>query len=152
MFWRWLLKLEPDADEVLQLAVLGHDIERALPDRLTREPFATYDEYKKAHAERAGRLVASIAKESGYSDEETEEIKRLIGEAEFLSADTEVQLICDADSISYFDYNIHFYLERSGEARTKQKMRFMYDRASVRAKTEINKILDGNPNLSKLLK
>jgi uncharacterized LabA/DUF88 family protein len=150
--WKWLLKLKPDADEVLQLSVLGHDIERALPDRLTRDSFATYDEYKSAHAKRAGTLVARIARESGYSDEEAEKIERLIGEAEFSSNDPEVQLISDADSISFFDYNIRFYLERSGEEKAMQKMRFMYDRVSGLAKKEIDNILKENPNLARLLK
>ena len=150
--WKWLLSLKPDADEVLQLAVIGHDIERALPDRLTRESFTTYDEYKSAHAKRAGQLVAHIARESGYSDEEAKKIERLIGGAEFSSNDPEVQLISDADSISFFDYNVHFYLERSGKGRTKQKMKFMYDRVSGLAKQEIDKILDENPDIAKLLK
>jgi len=132
--WKWLLSLKPDADEVLQLAVI------------------TYDEYKSAHAKRAGQLVAHIARESGYSDEEAKKIERLIGGAEFSSNDPEVQLISDADSISFFDYNVHFYLERSGKGRTKQKMKFMYDRVSGLAKQEIDKILDENPDIAKLLK
>jgi HD-GYP domain-containing protein (c-di-GMP phosphodiesterase class II) len=88
--WQWLLKMKSDADELLQLAVLGHDIERALPDRFKKTSFATYDEYKSAHARRAGELVARIAKESGYSSEEAEKIDQLIREAEFSSSDPEV--------------------------------------------------------------
>ena len=32
----WLLKLKPDADEALQIAALGHDIERAIERRKVR--------------------------------------------------------------------------------------------------------------------
>jgi hypothetical protein len=123
-----------------------------LPDRLTQGAFATYDDFKRAHAERAGQLVARIAKESGYSSEEAAEIERLIGEAEFSSADPDVQLICDADSISYFDYNIHFYMKRHPASDTRQKMKFMHDRASEKAKAEIDKILAAHEDLAKLMK
>ena len=56
----WLLQLRPDADEILQLAALGHDIERAMPDRLQKNDFANYDVYKMTHAKRAGKLIQQI--------------------------------------------------------------------------------------------
>jgi hypothetical protein len=148
--WRWLLKLKPDADEVLQLAALGHDIERAMPDRLMKDQFKTYDEYKSAHAKRAGELLKHILIESGYVEADAKRVEELVGAAEFSSDDPDVQLISDADSISYFDYNIDFYLKRSGEKKTHEKMQFMYERASERAKHEIEKLVEKNMSIPRL--
>jgi len=41
---QWLLKLQPAADEALQIAALGHDIERAVNDRkVRREDYGEQD-------------------------------------------------------------------------------------------------------------
>ena len=51
----WLLRLAPDADEALQLAALGHDIDRAIEEvKVRRADFDDYDAFKAAHA-RHGR-------------------------------------------------------------------------------------------------
>jgi hypothetical protein len=121
--WKWLLVLKPDADEVLQLAAFGHDIERALPDRLTRDKFKTYEAFKSTHAKRAGELLGQILKESGYDDDDAARIGKLVGEAEFSSDNPDVQLIADADSISYFDYNVNFYLKRHGKEKTRTHLK-----------------------------
>jgi len=47
----WLLRLDPDADAALQLAALGHDIDRAVAERkVLRADFDDYDAFKSAHA------------------------------------------------------------------------------------------------------
>lgn len=148
----WSLKLKPDIDEVLQLAILGHDIERALPDRLQKEQFKNYDDYKAAHAERAGKLLAEIIKHAGYNESDTKRIETLVGEAEFSSENPDVQLISDADSISYFDYNINFYLKRNGVEKTKEKIRFMYERCSQIAKENIDDLMNRNQKIAPIFK
>jgi hypothetical protein len=125
---KWLLVLEPDADEILQLAVLAHDIERAMSDRLVRDQFPTYEEYKAKHAQKAGGLASTIVKESGYSDEDAKRIYTIIKDAEFGNDNPDVNLVMDSDSISFFDNNIDYYLERKGLEATQAKADFMYDR------------------------
>lgn len=45
----WLLKLKPDADEALQIAALGHDIERAFEDtKVRRDDYRDFDTFKVA--------------------------------------------------------------------------------------------------------
>ncbi len=56
----------------------------------------------------------------------------------------------DADSISFFEYNLSFYLKRSGEEKTKDKIRLMFKRASQRAQKEILN-LDISPHLKELI-
>jgi hypothetical protein len=137
----WLLVLKPDADEILQLAALAHDIERAMPDRLTREQFPSYEEYKIAHANKAAELAAQILKESGYSDEESVRIFTIIKDAETGDDNFEVNLIMDADSISFFDNNINYYIKRKSQEDSQAKAEFMYNRASDKAKQFIQEIM-----------
>lgn len=41
--WQWVLKLKPDADIALQIAALGHDIDRSFEDyRKMKARFKTY--------------------------------------------------------------------------------------------------------------
>lgn len=147
----WLLVLNPTADDVLQFAAYAHDVERGMPDRLRKEMFDTYDEYKSAHAKRAGRIAAAIAEESGFSTEDSKRLSRIIEDAEFSSDDPEVQLVCDADSISFFDTNADYYLKTRGLEGFQKKVRFMYDRASDRAKEHIRGLAKTRPTLSEAL-
>ena len=146
----WVKQLRPDADELLLIAGFGHDIERALADRYKHTMFASYDEYKHAHATRSGQLVATIMKEVGYDEASADKVAHIIAEGEFNSEDPDVQLLCDADSISFFDNNLSYYLKDKGEADTKRKIRFMYDRVSARAQQHIRTVLRLKPELNLL--
>jgi hypothetical protein len=146
----WMLQLAPTADEILQLAAYGHDTERALADRLHQDSFETYDKYKCAHARRSGRVVARIALECGYTRAESNRLAYLIGAGEFASDDPDVQLLCDADSISFFDNNLPYYLEGKGVERTRTKIEFMYGRASIRAREHVRELLRSKPELNLL--
>ena len=37
---RWVLKLEPDADEALKIVALSHDIERAVTNKVLRQKYS----------------------------------------------------------------------------------------------------------------
>ncbi len=146
----WLLKLQPNADEILQLAALAHDIERASSDRLRLRMFKTYDEYKSAHALRGAEIAKKLVKDIGYSDEEAGRIFEMIKYHEVGNGDPEVDVIRDADSISYFDVGIEEYLKRAGEDVTRNKIKFMRERASENVKIIIDEIIRNKPELSKL--
>ena len=148
----WLLKLKPDAGEILQLAALAHDIERSMPDRFKLSMFESYDAYKLAHAARGGEIAKEIAKEAGYSEEEASRLSEMIKYHENGNGDAEIDILMDADSISYFDFNIEEYLKRVGEEGTKKKILFMRERASENAKKIIDNIIKTKPGLAKLFK
>jgi uncharacterized protein DUF4202 len=147
----WLMVLQPDADDVLQFAAYAHDVERGMPDRLRVDMFDGYDEYKAAHAKRAGEIAAGIAREAGFSGADCERLARIIEGAEFPSGDPEIQLVCDADSISFFDTNVAYYLDAHGTDALGKKARFMYDRASERAKEHIRTLAGAKPVLAAAL-
>lgn len=143
----WLLVLDPDANEVLQLAAYGHDIERALPDRYTVKDFETYEDYKNAHAKRGGELITKMLLDAGYSQNDAKRAGGLVTEAEFSSDDSQVQLICDADTISFFDNNLAFYRKRYESDVVRKKVNFMYSRATDRAKKYVEEIIRGDTEI-----
>lgn len=137
----WLLVLRPDADEVVRLAALAHDIERSVGERTKQDDYATYDSYKVAHASRSGSIAAQILKSAGYNEKDYQRTADIIRSAEFSSADLDIQLVCDADSISFFDTNIETYLRKKGTKATQSKAKFMYSRASTPAQKHIAELL-----------
>ena len=57
----WVLKLDPNADIALQIAALGHDIERGLEDRTVKaRNYDTFDEFKQAHALNCAGILTEI--------------------------------------------------------------------------------------------
>lgn len=139
---KWLKRLAPDADEIMCIAAYAHDIERSVSPKVKKTDYGSYAGYKKAHAERSAVLARKIAVQSGYAVREADRLKTLIESAEFESDNPEIQLLCDADSISYFDNNITNYLSKNGMDRTKEKVRFMYLRSGPAAREIIKQVLE----------
>ena len=61
--------------------------------------------------------------------------------AEFESKDPDIQLVCDADSVSFFDNNIENYILKNGDKKTGEKACFMYKRTTTKARMIIKDIL-----------
>ena len=127
----WLLKLKPDADEALQIAALGHDIERAIERRkVRRADFDDYDEFKAAHARNSALVLREIMQKCGLPTAITDDVCRLVCRHE-VGGDERCDLLRDADSISYFDVNLPFYFEREGYAETLRRTIWGYRRLSA---------------------
>ena len=72
----WVLRLDPTADPGLQLAALGHDIDRAVTARKThREDFADYDAFKAQHARNGAAILREILEVRG-AQRSTRECRR----------------------------------------------------------------------------
>lgn len=134
-----LLRLRRSAGEELQIAALAHDIDRAVKPRTQQKKGESYDSYKKRHAERSARITAKLMKKYGYSNSSIEKVKSLIQNHE-TGGDAETNNLTDADSISYFDYNVELYLKREGSEAARKKIKFMYTRASPRARRCIHRL------------
>ncbi len=127
----WLLRLKPDADESLQIAALGHDIERAIERRkVRRADFDDYDEFKAAHARNSALVLKEIMEECGLPAVITGDVCRLVCRHE-VGGDERSDLLKDADAISYFDVNLPFYFEREGYAETLRRTIWGYRRLSA---------------------
>jgi len=127
----WLLKIKPDADEALQIAALGHDIERAIERRkVRRADFDDYDLFKAAHARNSALVLKEIMEECGLPTAISDDVCRLVCRHE-VGGDERCDLLKDADSISYFDVNLPCYFEREGYAETLRRTIWGYRRLSA---------------------
>ena len=148
----WLLRLEPDADQALQLAALAHDIDRAIEEiKVKRADFDDYDAFKAAHARNGAELLRPILNACGVAGDIVDEACRLV-EVHEVGGDPRSDLLKDADSISYFDVNLPLYCQREGWSETKRRSLWGYRRLSARAKEFVNKICYQDETLMQLLR
>ncbi len=138
---KWVLELKPDADEALKIAAFSHDIDRAVHKILEKDlkDYSKINEFKKEHSLRSAQIISAILAKHGYPQKTIDKVKQLVESHEF-GGDPESDILKDADSIAYFEYNIPFYLKITGRERTKEKIKFMYRRMSEKAKRLVHQI------------
>lgn len=149
---KWVCELNPDADEALKIAALSHDIDRAMTGITEKDlkDFSQINEFKKEHSIRSAKFICDILIKHGYSPEVIEKVKHLVENHEF-GGDTETNILTDADSLAYFDYNIPSYLKRNGKERAKEKIKFMYSRLSEKARNLVKEIKYADKEISDLV-
>ncbi|MEK7064884.1 MAG: DUF4202 family protein [Patescibacteria group bacterium] len=135
----WLLKIKPDADEVMQIAAFAHDIERCVrqgqknPDLLFVGDPEKYKQAKREHAEYGARVLAEILKKHDVDEKGVARAVYLVENHED-GGDEEANIIRDADSLSYFEDNFDGYLKECGVERAKRKVEYMFGRMSENGK------------------
>lgn len=147
----WLLKLKPDADESLKIAALGHDIERAIEKRkVSRQNYKDYDAFKDAHAFNSANILAEIMQACDID-------KKMIDEVFFLARHHEsggtdrIDILKDADSISYFNVNLPYYILRNNLTETKRRCLWGYKRLSDKGKKIVAELNYQNKEIESLL-
>ncbi|MBW1768809.1 MAG: DUF4202 family protein [Deltaproteobacteria bacterium] len=148
----WLLRLDPKADQAVQIAALGHDIDRAdEPRKVRRADYDDYDEFKTAHARNGAKVLRSLLDRCGVARPITEEACRLVTLHEF-GGDSRSDLLRDADSISFFEVNMPLYYQREGRDETMRRCIWGYRRLSGRLKKIAKRITYEDETLTRLLK
>jgi len=148
----WLLKLKHNADEALQIAALGHDIERAIDQRkVRREDFEHYDEFKAAHAHNSAEILKEVMLDCGVDETLIEQVYELVCRHE-VGGDERSDLLKDADSISYFEVNLPHYYNRHGWDETKRRCLWGYKRLSDKTKILAAKLIFENDELRALMR
>lgn len=148
----WLRKLDPEADQALQIAALAHDIGRAVKDQqVRRADFKDYDAFKAAHARIGATILRGILRECGVAQSTANEACRLV-ELHEVGGDPRSDLLKDADSISYFEVNMPLYYRREGWHETKRRCIWGYRRLSVRMKEVAKSITYRDEVLTRLLR
>ena len=147
----WLLRLKRDADKTLQVAALGHDIERALETRkVKRGDFPDYDTFKAAHARNSAEILMAIMKDCRVPKDTASEVYLLVCRHE-TGGDPRSDLIKNADGISYFHVNMPLYYQREGWEETKRRCIWGYRRLSARLKKIVENMTYTDEKLMKLL-
>jgi hypothetical protein len=137
---KWVLRLKPNASIELQIAALGHDIDRTNDLRRIRsENYEDYEEYKKEHALLSAEILGDELIKHGIDLELVDKVKRIVEKHE-VGGDEESDILKVADSLSFFEDNIELYYRTRGRDRTKFKIKFMYERLPDYAKDIIREI------------
>ncbi len=148
----WLLRLDPEAHQALQIAALAHDIERATEDRkVRRADFDDYDAFKAAHARNGANILQEILKQCGVAQSIVEEACRLVGLHE-VGGDPHSDLLKDADSVSFFEVNLPFYYQREGRQEAKRRCIWGFRRLSAQIKEVVSNITYQDEVLTRLLR
>lgn len=128
----WVKKLKPEASLALQIAALGHDLERGRPDRFKSEDFKDHAEYKKAHSEKGAEILEEILKKYKLDTKIIQEAANLVKIHE-VGGTEDADILQDADSISFFDNNLEFYIGYKGLEGAKKQVKYKFERCSPRA-------------------
>lgn len=148
----WVLRLKPRAGPALQLASLGHDIDRAVAERkVSRADFQDYDSFKAAHARNGAVILLEILDDCGVAPAIAEEAGRLVTLHE-VGGDPEANLLKDADSISYFKVNLPFYIQREGWEEAKRRSVWGYRRLSPAMRCVVRSLTYEQDELNRLLR
>ena len=138
---KWVKKLVPPVNEAIRIAALCHDIERAVDGKKERglKDISALAIFKGMHAKRSAEITAGLMVKHGYPKSMADEVSRLISLHES-GGDRESDMLCSADSLAFFEYNVPLYLARYGEERTREKIRFMYGRLGAKARALCRKM------------
>jgi len=148
----WLLKLMPDANESLKIAALGHDIERAIEKRkVRRQDYKDYDAFKDAHALNSANVLTEIMQTCDIDKKMIDEVFSLVRHHETGGTD-QVDILKDADSISYFEVNLPLYFVRNNLKETKRRCLWGYNRLSDQGKKIVTELNYQNKEIESLLK
>jgi len=146
----WLLKLNPHADDALQIAALGHDIDRACASKVNRAAYANYDLFKAAHAKNSAQILKELLEKYKVSASIIEKVVNLVVHHE-VGGYPEADQLKDADSISYFDGNLELYYQREGWQETKRRAQWGYQRLSPKMKEVLREFHYKSQDLNRLL-
>ncbi|MFH0856636.1 MAG: DUF4202 family protein [bacterium] len=150
----WVLRLKPNADEALQIAALAHDIDRpitGITETFGLKNLSNLEEFKREHAKRSAKIIAEIMKKYAYSEAVIIKAAHLVEKHEE-GGDEESNILMDADSIAYFDYNLPWYFEKNGKNKTQDKIKFMYNRLSVKGKNIVDSMKFSSKDVADLFK
>lgn len=150
--WRWLLRLEPRADLPLQCAALLHDVERleSEAERRIEHLAPSYSDFKRRHAERGGAIVSGLLTRLDFDARDVAEARRLVERHEHPTGDPRLQLLNDADGISFLSLNAYGYLRYFGPEQTRKKLTYTFTRMSREAEAHAGSLLH-HPLLQRLL-
>ena len=137
----WLKRIDPAASQVMLLATLTHDMERAFPgpDSPKQDPALGPDDpvYNSAHSERSARIVSEFLRTQQAPEDMITEVARLICVHE-IGGWEDANWVQAADSLSFLEVNVDFFLDRIDAPNdnwtsesVRAKFDWMYNRIQI---------------------
>ncbi|GAH33435.1 unnamed protein product [marine sediment metagenome] len=148
----WMIKLEPQADEALKIAALGHDIERAISKRKIKcENYTNYEEFKKAHSLNSAEVLSKLMETFKVKKELREEIFYLVNHHE-TGGNKRANLLKNADSLSFLQVNLPYYFIRNDLDETKKRCKWGYRRLPVNLRKIVSRFSYNDKRITLLVK
>lgn len=122
--WQWMLRLDPAASLAAQLAALFHDVERleTEADRRVEHRAPDYQAFKDAHASRGADRAYAVLRDVGVDAPTAARVRAIVAAHERRRGDPEIDLLNDADALSFFSLNSAGYADYFGAPQTRRKI------------------------------
>ncbi len=137
--WQWMLRLEPDVPLAPQLAALFHDVERleTEAERRVEHRASDYQAFKDAHAARGADAAYDALRSVHVPEGIAARARAIIASHEQRGLDRDVDLLNDADALSFFSLNSSGYLDYFGVEQTRRKVAWTLRRLGQRARPKL---------------
>jgi hypothetical protein len=137
--WQWMLRLAPDAGLPAQLAALLHDVERleSEADRRVEQHAPDYVAFKVGHARRGAERAYEVLRRAGVDERIAARTRDIVAAHERRGEDGDVDLLNDADALSFFSLNSPGYADYFGAEQTRRKVAYTLTRLGDRARGEL---------------
>lgn len=134
---RWLLSLNPDADECLKIAALSHDIERGSENRLKGKDFPDYDTFKIYHAKHSAEIMKEFLERHEVDPDDVRDIVELV-ELHEVGGNDRVDQLKWADSLSFFSNNLRFFRQ----SHTEEEIQYRINWGLRRLPKHLHKLIE----------
>lgn len=140
--WQWTLRLDPDASLAVQLAALFHDVERleSEPDVRIEQHAPDYAAFKDNHAARGAERAEEVLRAAGVDPTVAARTREIVATHERRGTDYEVDLLNDADALSFFSLNSPGYADYFGPEQTRKKVAYTLRRLGADARTRLDSV------------
>ena len=138
--WQWTLRLDPRASFAVQCAALFHDVERLDTEAFARveQHAADYQQFKNAHAAAGAERTRALLRRLDIDEaEEVAELVRLheqrprAGDGPQSTGNEALQLINDADALSFFSLNSPGFFDYFPPDHAQRKVEYTLRRLSA---------------------
>jgi len=128
----WIKVLKSDADEALLIAAVAHDIERGFRD------YSSYDHIKKSdkgfksdehlthHQNEGARIIGEYLEQIGADKKIIDRVQMLVSKHE-VGGNDDQNLLKDADSLSFFENNVDYFITQKVDETNKEKVKDKFD-------------------------
>lgn len=137
--WQWMLRIEPHASLGAQCAALFHDIERleSEADKRIEHLAPDYQAFKDAHAKKGATRAEQVLRDAGIDAPTAERAAEIVASHERRGSDPDVDLLNDADGLSFFSLNSSGYADYYGPEQTRRKVAYTLARIGDRARRRL---------------
>src|SRR5262249_30356658 len=138
--WQWMLRLDPRASLAAQLSALFHDIERleSERDRRVERLSPDYVAFKDAHVSKGAQMAARGLEEVGVDAPTCKRVAEIIAAHDVRGRDDDIDLLKDADALSFFSLGSSGYADYFGPDQTRRKVAYTLQRLSHAARERLS--------------